>query len=442
MLINEETKQYKNIKLHTEISAIIYYLNNENMNDKLEEVMNLITEYFNKHGIEDFNNARNNNLEEYMELGKNIGKIIGVKQSRILVDNSWKNTYNSLKNSSVNSNEITQLYKQNEIFPRYAGCTTTRQEYVWDTKYGLPEYTLEYFKRSELNTLIAIQGQPYQTVTEYSILDLTSESSIKGTYSNKSQAKEKLGLEEATDEPKIDTEETIDESKTTTEKPVDTTENTTTEELKSNNNNETTESKNEKPNTSTTSKDNSSSSKTNTSSNETNNKSNDTSESQEQPTVKNVTMPNLVGLTRSQAESKLNELGISFTVEKTNSLSKDTVFSQSVASGTSKPISEYGTITIKTYEKVSAIVRVNVKNTDSSKKYELVGKPVKVVLNGQSNEDSYFNGESTSRNFLDITTPNITVQVYVDNELVKTQEFNIEELVQKSEYYTDVTINI
>jgi len=412
------------------------------MNDKLEEVMNLITEYFNKHGIEDFHNAKNNNLEEYMELGKNIGKVIGVKQSRIIVDNSLKNINSSLKNLSVDPNEFTYLYEQNEIFPRYAGCTTTRQEYVWDTKYGLPEYTLEYFKRSELNTLIAIQGQPYQTVTEYSILYLTSESSIKGTYSSKTQAKEKLGLEEATDEPKIDTEETIDESKTSTEKPVDITENSTTEEIKSNNNNETTESKNEKTNTSATSKDNSSSSKTNTSNNETNNKSNDTSESQEQPTVKNVTMPNLVGLTRTQAESKLNELGISFTVEKTNSLSKDTVFSQSVAAGTSKPISEYGTITIKTYEKVSAIVRVNVKNTDSSKKYELVGKPVKVVLNGQSNEDSYFNGESTSRNFLDITTPNITVQVYIDNELVKTQEFNIEELVQKSEYYTDVTINI
>lgn len=166
------------------------------------------------------------------------------------------------------------------------------------------------------------------------------------------------------------------------------------------------------------------------------------SQPKQESNVKNIEMPNLIGLTRTQAENKLNELGISFTVEKTNSISKDTVFSQSVPAGTSKTVNEFGTIIIKTYQKVSALVRVTVKNADSSKKYELVGKNVKVVLNGQTNEDSYFNGESTSRNFSNINTPNITVQVYIDNELVKSQEFNIEELVQKSDYYTDVTINI
>ena len=157
---------------------------------------------------------------------------------------------------------------------------------------------------------------------------------------------------------------------------------------------------------------------------------------------KSITMPNLIDLTLAEAEDKLNELGIPFIVEKTNSLSSDNVYYQSISAGTNKTVDEFGTITIKSFQKVTALVRVTVKNSDDSKKYELVGKSIKVVLNGQANEDNYFNGESVSRVFSNITTPNITIQVYIENELIKSQDFNIEELVQTSEYYTDVTINI
>lgn len=92
--------------------------------------------------------------------------------------------------------------------------------------------------------------------------------------------------------------------------------------------------------------------------------------------------------------------------------------------------------------KLSAMVRVKVYNTDSAKKYEYVGKNVKVMLNNETIEDSYFNGDNYTATFFNVSTSTATIKVYIDSNLVKTQEANLESLAKQGNYYTDVVVNI
>ena len=91
---------------------------------------------------------------------------------------------------------------------------------------------------------------------------------------------------------------------------------------------------------------------------------------------------------------------------------------------------------------LSATVRVKVHNIDSSKKYDYVGKSVKVMLNNETKEDNYFNGDNYTATFLNVSTPQATIKVYVDGNLVKTQQADIENLAKQGNYYTDVDVNI
>ena len=91
---------------------------------------------------------------------------------------------------------------------------------------------------------------------------------------------------------------------------------------------------------------------------------------------------------------------------------------------------------------LSAIVRVIVHNTDASKKYDYVGKNIKVMLNDEVKEDNYFNGDSYTAVFLNVSSPQATIKVYIDGTLIKTQQADIESLAKLASYYTDIEVNI
>lgn len=162
----------------------------------------------------------------------------------------------------------------------------------------------------------------------------------------------------------------------------------------------------------------------------------------QQPQEKNIEMPNVVGMSVSQAEQKLNSLGIPYNVSSITSLSKDNVFSQSVPSGTSKPKSQFGTVTLKAYRKVSQVsAYINI----SSSNYN--GQTIKVVVNGKECKDmmgdTTFNGKYSVMTF--VNTPNVSVEVYIDNSLVKSQSINVDQISEKngnSSNEVSTTINI
>lgn len=129
ILLNRNTKENKYIYSDTSISSIIYSLNIDNNSSELKEIMGIIGEYFKENGIDEFNNANKNNTEKYMELGKNISKVIGVKQCRIIVDES---IHMVASFTTSNFDEITLFYEPNNIFPKYGGCFTTEKEYAWN----------------------------------------------------------------------------------------------------------------------------------------------------------------------------------------------------------------------------------------------------------------------------------------------------------------------
>lgn len=162
----------------------------------------------------------------------------------------------------------------------------------------------------------------------------------------------------------------------------------------------------------------------------------------QQPQEKNIEMPNVVGMSVLQAEQKLNSLGIPYNVTSITSLSKDNVFSQSVPSGTSKPKSQFGTVTLKAYRKVSQVsTYINI----SSNNYN--GQTIKVVVNGKECKDmmgdTTFNGKYSVMTF--VNTPNVSVEVYIDNSLVKSRSINVDQISEKngnSSNEVSTTINI
>lgn len=157
---------------------------------------------------------------------------------------------------------------------------------------------------------------------------------------------------------------------------------------------------------------------------------------------KNIQMPNVIGMSTSQAEQKLNELGIAYNISSITSLSKDNVFYQSIAAGTSKPKSQFGTVTLKAYRKVS---QVSANITVSSSNYN--GKTIKVLINGKECKDmmgnTTFNGKYSVMSY--VNNPNVSVEVYIDNSLVKSQSINLDQISEKngtSSNEISTTINI
>ena len=97
---------------------------------------------------------------------------------------------------------------------------------------------------------------------------------------------------------------------------------------------------------------------------------------------------------------------------------------------------------IKAYKKVNQVeAKVNVVNTSGNADYN--GKTIKLIING-TELNGTFNGSS----FLGTSTisiPNISVKVYIDSALVKSQDFNFDNLSKANENTTSsisVTVNI
>lgn len=160
---------------------------------------------------------------------------------------------------------------------------------------------------------------------------------------------------------------------------------------------------------------------------------------QPKPTV---TMPNLIGLDITQSEKKLTELGLKYNVKLITSLSDNTVFYQSVQADTNKTASEYEIIIIKCYKKVEQVeTKVNVVNSSNNADY--IEKDIKLVinnkeLNGTFNGNSYI-GTST------VNIPNVLVEIYIDNILVKSQDFNLDSIAKSNESSStsvSLTVNI
>lgn len=193
MLYNTENKSYKNIELDGDFTAIIYYLNTSNMDENLESVVILLGQYFEENGIENF--GINNNMDKYLNLGKEVGKIVGVKLCRNISNNYITNMTNIPAETKF-------LYKEGEIYPRYVGTTTTEQKYMWD--FTLPEAAYEAMTkeidssdRNYLSIMTQKYGPAYKMVTEFSVYGFTNEDvTLQGNYNSLEEAKEKLGVEE------------------------------------------------------------------------------------------------------------------------------------------------------------------------------------------------------------------------------------------------------
>lgn len=191
ILFNKDTKEYKNIVTDIYMSSLISYLISENNVSNQREMLKLINNYFNENGIDNFSYGNKDKFDSYVELGKSIGKAIGIKQCREVIDKGIHDINNELDN-------FTFFYKKEEIFPHYIGSETTDKKFMW---HGISESIINLLDKSAYNAMVSLHGQPYKYVTKYTILDWNNEQKVIGKYDSKEEAKEKFDLEDATDEP-------------------------------------------------------------------------------------------------------------------------------------------------------------------------------------------------------------------------------------------------
>lgn len=195
LMLNDKTDEFKIVKLSNDYLAILYYLNTENEKDKLSSVVSLMGDYINSNGVDNFK-ATGNKLEEYMELGKKTGEIVGVELCR---DITREATIKLVGSSSENGSAIKSMkffYKKNEISPRYLGCYTTEQVYNWSISETAAKI-LYSSDRKNYNNMVAIYGQPYKTVKKFTVYDFTKENTpTVGSYDSEKAAEDKLGVEQ------------------------------------------------------------------------------------------------------------------------------------------------------------------------------------------------------------------------------------------------------
>ena len=195
LMLNDKTDEFKIVKLNNDYLSILYYLNTENEKDKLNSVVSLMGDYIRVNGIDNFK-ATGNKVEEYMELGKKTGEIVGVELCR---DITREATIKLLESSSSDSSAIKAMkffYKRNEISPRYLGCYTTEQVYNWSISETAAKI-LYSSDRKTYNNMVAIYGQPYKNVKKFTVYDFTKENTpTVGSYASEKAAEDKLGVEQ------------------------------------------------------------------------------------------------------------------------------------------------------------------------------------------------------------------------------------------------------
>lgn len=189
-LIFVNKNNFKIIKLDLTYTSILHYLIEENQSSKLEQVMILLGNCIKDNNVEQIS-TNNMDLEKYMEVNREVGKVVGVQLGReILKTNNLNKAYQNLVNS-------TYLYGKDEITPRYIGTQTTEQEYVWTV---IDEYTARILYTTNIRTynqLVAMYGPPYENVQKFVVYDLTKEGAPKeGTYKDIEEAKKELNVEE------------------------------------------------------------------------------------------------------------------------------------------------------------------------------------------------------------------------------------------------------
>lgn len=188
MFVNKNN--FKIIKLDLTYTSLLHYLIKENQSSKLEQVIIILGNCIKDNNVEQIN-THNMDLEKYMEVNREVGKVVGIELGReILKTNNLSKAYQNLVNS-------TYLYGKDEITPRYIGTQITEQEYVWTV---IDEYTARILYTTNIRTynqLVAMYGAPYANVQKFVVYDFTKEGTPKkGTYKDIEEAKKELNVEE------------------------------------------------------------------------------------------------------------------------------------------------------------------------------------------------------------------------------------------------------
>ena len=190
LLYDTKTKDSKILTFQADLTSVIYYLNTEKATGKLKSVTDTIADYIEKYGEEAICNTTKTS-EKYIELGKAIGKIVGVKLCRNIVRNYMVDLNPNLSSTIF-------LYNKDEITVKYAGMNTTVKQYNWS---GIIDETsarlIAANNYSSYRNIVALYGEPYSNVTKFVVYQFVDgDAKEVKKYDNVQKAKDDLKVEE------------------------------------------------------------------------------------------------------------------------------------------------------------------------------------------------------------------------------------------------------
>ena len=199
LLVNKKENKVEGFKINLSLLYLLKGIANSNTAECPSKIAEICVKYIQNKGTDCFNNSS----DDFKNLVKEIGDIVGTEKSR----NFIKMEYAKVASNANISLDYTILFEKNSALIKYIAFYETSVEF--NPKYPMDEKTYklafgDYSDRSSRQALEYLYGPPYITVKKYDVYEIGTESSNEqefedtkvGSYETLEEAKEQLNVEE------------------------------------------------------------------------------------------------------------------------------------------------------------------------------------------------------------------------------------------------------
>ena len=199
LLVNKKENKVNSFTINNSLLYLLKGIANSNTADNPSKIAEICVKYIQNKGTSCFNNTS----DDFKNLVKEIGNIVGTEKSR----NFIKTEYAKVVSNANISLDYTILFEKNSVLIKYIAFYETSVEF--NPKYPMSEKTYklafgDYSDKSSRQTLEYLYGPPYITVKKYNVYEIGAEYSNEqefedtkvGSYNTLEEAKEQLNVEE------------------------------------------------------------------------------------------------------------------------------------------------------------------------------------------------------------------------------------------------------
>ena len=199
LLVNKKENKVEGFKINLSLLYLLKGIANSNTAECPSKIAEICVKYIQNKGTDCFNNSS----DDFKNLVKEIGDIVGTEKSR----NFIKMEYAKVASNANISLDYTILFEKNSALIKYIAFYETSVEF--NSNYPMSEKTYklafgDYSDKSSRQTLEYLYGPPYVTVEKYNVYEINAEYTNEqefedtkvGSYDTIEEAEEQLNVEE------------------------------------------------------------------------------------------------------------------------------------------------------------------------------------------------------------------------------------------------------